>query len=299
MFAVVALASSVSSQTAVAATAAVDAQGTLLYRAKSGEVNTVTATATATAYVITDASSPITPGSGCLASDAHTVTCTLPTDSLYVSLGDQNDSLLIGATSVPVSAYGGGGADVLSALSATGAVQLGGDAGNDTLIGSAFGDYLFGGKGADLVRGGAGDDEIDDPSGNNRLYGGRGRDHVGGGVGDDRLFGGRGPDYIVGGRGRDTIHAGAGADYVTGGYGVDHIWGSGGNDQIYGGRQIVGYNGGPVYDSKRDSGDWLYGKSGNDKLYGGGGFDHLFGGRNFDLCKVETDGGVRSACERH
>ena len=86
---------------------------------------------------------------------------------------------------------------------------------------------------------------------------------------------------------------------MTGGYGIDHIWGSGGKDRIYGGRQIVGYNGGPVYDSKRDAGDWLYGKSGNDKLYGGGGFDHLFGGRNFDLCKVETDGGVRSACEAH
>ena len=100
VFAVVALASCLSSQAAVAATAALDPQGTLVYLAQKGEVNTVTATATDTAYVISDASSPITPGSGCLASDAHTVTCTLPTDSLYVSLGDQNDSVLIGATSV-------------------------------------------------------------------------------------------------------------------------------------------------------------------------------------------------------
>ena len=72
--------------------------------------------------------------------------------------------------------------------------QINGYWGNDTMIGGAQDDDLFGDVGNDLMRGGAGDDKIDGSSGN------------------DTVLGGQGDDTIVGGAGRDVMTGGGGAD---------------------------------------------------------------------------------------
>lgn len=61
---------------------------------------------------------------------------------------------------------------------------LGGD---ETISGSGYGDYLYGGKGNDTI------------------YGNKGADYLIGGAGDDAIIGGVGNDYLVGGKGADTF----------------------------------------------------------------------------------------------
>jgi Ca2+-binding RTX toxin-like protein len=61
---------------------------------------------------------------------------------------------------------------------------LGGD---ETISGSGFGDYLYGGKGNDTI------------------LGNKGADYLLGGAGNDHISGGRGNDYLLGGNGADTF----------------------------------------------------------------------------------------------
>lgn len=70
----------------------------------------------------------------------------------------------------------------------------------EAVIGSAFGDQIFGSNGNDDLDGGAGDDRISGSVGNDTLRGG---------AGDDLLFGEAGSDRIEGGPGIDT------ASYAT------------------------------------------------------------------------------------
>src|SRR5262249_36166207 len=70
------------------------------------------------------------------------------------------------------------------------AVQVFGEEGNDTLLGSI---------GAELLDGGAGNDFIN---------AGGGADHVIGGDGNDDLFGGAGNDMLDGGAGKDNLNGG-------------------------------------------------------------------------------------------
>jgi hypothetical protein len=79
-----------------------------------------------------------------------------------------------------VIAYGQAGNDTFSAASSPVPVMFFGDGGNDTLIGSAFGDLLAGGDGADQVFGRGGHDV---------QFGGMGRDVLHGDKGDDLLLG--------------------------------------------------------------------------------------------------------------
>jgi Ca2+-binding RTX toxin-like protein len=60
--------------------------------------------------------------------------------------------------------------------------------GNETISGSGFGDYLYGGKGNDTILGNKGTDY---------LLGGAGNDHISGGKGNDCLLGGNGADTFV------------------------------------------------------------------------------------------------------
>ena len=125
-------------------------------------------------------------------------------------------------------------------------------AGIENVVGTSYGDWLYGSSGA------------------NKLYGG---------AGDDRLSGGAGADVIDGGTGQDT------ADYNLN-YGAVWIdlatgtgqWNWAHGDTLTGIENVVGTS----------YGDWLYGSSDANRLYGGDGDDRLVGGAGADL----LDGGT-------
>ncbi len=91
---------------------------------------------------------------------------------------------------------------------------------DDTLIGGAGNDMLFGNAQTDTLDGGAGDDTLD---------GWTGDDQINGGDGDDVLIGYYGDDEIDGGAGNDTIFTGRQAEF-GGNSGADTINGGDGDD---------------------------------------------------------------------
>ncbi len=126
-------------------------------------------------------------------------------DSLFGNAGDDvleggnGDDTLNGGGGIDAASYATATAGVSVDLGVAGAQNTGG-AGVDTLIaiedliGSKFGDTLFGNSAANAIQGGGGDDTL---SGRN---------------GDDILSGGGGADTLDGGRGNDTLAGGAAAD---------------------------------------------------------------------------------------
>lgn len=80
---------------------------------------------------------------------------------------------------------------------------------NDTIIGTAGDNKLYGDFGDDLLRGG---------NGNDSLYG-DGFDHGDGAIVTDAYS--IGDDTLVGGAGNDTLNGGGGADKLAGGFGAD------------------------------------------------------------------------------
>ncbi|MGQ3292797.1 MAG: calcium-binding protein, partial [Shinella sp.] len=77
--------------------------------------------------------------------------------------------------------------------------------GNDTITGTQYADYLFGGAGNDAVSGGIGNDVIEGNAGNDRLYGGKGADTLAGGTGADTFIFKTASDSRLGAPGTDTI----------------------------------------------------------------------------------------------
>jgi Ca2+-binding RTX toxin-like protein len=154
--------------------------------------------------------------------------------------------------------------------------------GNGTpyLIGSRYGDSLFGSSGTDQINGWFGNDYIDGRGGSDILSGGDGYDTIYGGDGsdlifgdnqDDQIFGDKGSDALNGGSGYDTIHGGADGDFLFGNSEGDTLYGDGGNDYLDGGTDDDTLDGG-------DGNDVLLGGSGWDTLSGGTGDDYLDGG---------------------
>jgi Ca2+-binding RTX toxin-like protein len=72
--------------------------------------------------------------------------------------------------------------------------------------------YLEGNAGNNTIRGTANADNIEGKGGNDRLYGLGGNDDLEGDAGDDWLFGGAGNDLIEGGLGNDRLSGGGGRD---------------------------------------------------------------------------------------
>jgi serralysin len=72
--------------------------------------------------------------------------------------------------------YGGAGSDVVDAGTASRALRLFGETGNDTLIGEVGNDTLIGGSGNDLLDGGGGNDMLTGSAGLDTLTGGLGAD---------------------------------------------------------------------------------------------------------------------------
>jgi Ca2+-binding RTX toxin-like protein len=119
-----------------------------------------------------------------------------------------------GVTTVTVGATTVG---VIDATSYGVAITLAGDAGADTLTGSALNDTITGGAGADSITGNAGNDNINGGAGANVIDAGTGDDTVTiTDVGDsDSVTLGTGNDTVVGGA---AVSAG---DTLTGGTGTD------------------------------------------------------------------------------
>lgn len=184
------------------------------------------------------------------------------------------------------------------------AVDEWGHEGNDTLLGSRFGDKLKGAQGNDTIHGNGGDDEIMDITwigfepNFNGLFGfqrdtpeGRlaisnfnsGNIEIGGQSigqfffhgGNDRYFGGAGRDYILGLEGNDILDGGADLDVLLGGSGNDSLIGGDGDD-------ILGGDRGDDYLLGGKGNDLLNGGEGNDRLEGGSGADSFVGGLGID-----------------
>ena len=167
----------------------------------------------------------------------------------------------------------------------TGADELYGGLGDDSLDGGADNDLLSGGFGADTLVGGGGDDYLD---------GGGHADTMTGGAGDDTYVVNQAGDVVVelAGGGFDRVYAtgtyalGAGVEIevlaaggsnpaaaigLTGNEGADNIWANDGDNTLAG----LGGN------------DSLFGYGGNDYLDGGTGADFMIGGAGDDIFVVD------------
>jgi Ca2+-binding RTX toxin-like protein len=176
-------------------------------------------------------------GSGYVSRDISTFS------SLRMNSGPGNDEVICAAT-LPVK------------------VILSGGDGNDTLIGGAMADRLYGEAGNDVLLGRGGNDQI---------VGGAGDDVAGGDGGNDTVRGESGHDLLVGNAGNDQVFGGDGNDYLNGDAGNDVLYGDAGNDSMYGG----------------SGNDRFYGGYGNDKLVGDAGRDTLHGGYGADAFYAE------------
>lgn len=180
--------------------------------------------------------------------------------------------------------------------------------GNDTVVGSQFDDYLFGGTGVDIMLGGLGNDsyEIDNIGDVVIEKAGEGIDTVRSYadftigqnieslilVGDKAAkgYGNDADNYIQGNDYANVLAGGAGNDYLAGAGGNDTIYGGDGNDVIHAGygeysgvaeadRVSVGNN--SLFGGNGN--DWLFGGVGNDALYGQAGNDYLSGADGNDV----------------
>lgn len=208
----------------------------LVFSARPGEVNRVTASYTAAGgYRVSDSAGGLAiagragdPWSAsCSVAEARLVSCSRAKQSAgavpsptaageTVRTGDRDDSFR--GTGAPWVVDGGDGNDMLSG----GLSALGGP-GNDRIRGFSSGE---GGPGADLLTGTPGTDELVGGVGDDTLNGSGGADQLIGGAGGDRLVGGPGTERLISaGSGNDTVYAadgrreivscGPGRDVVT------------------------------------------------------------------------------------
>ncbi len=102
------------------------------------------------------------------------------------------------------------------------ATTLNGDATDNTLTATTTGAYnIYGFDGNDTLKGNIGNDILDGGNGNDLLNSGDGLNTLRGQAGNDTLNGGAGNDLIQGGDGNDVINGGGGVDVMDGGAGND------------------------------------------------------------------------------
>jgi Ca2+-binding RTX toxin-like protein len=201
------------------------------------------------------------------------------------------------------------------------------------LTGNALDQTIGGNNGVNILRGLDGNDSLIGLGGNDTLFGGDGNDRLNGGTGSDRLVGGRGDDtYIIdaqtdvinetAGQGTDRVlvdglssftlsswheiealaafnSAGTAAmtlvgnsisQTITGNAGENILRGLDGNDVLVGldgNDELFGGNGTDVLEGGNGS-DRLTGGTGNDNILGGIGADTIFGGTGADTFVFDT-----------
>ncbi len=137
-------------------------------------------------------------------------------------------------------------------LDLTGDARIGiGNAGANTIFGTASDnrldglggdDSIVGVHGADTLLGGDGHDSLTAIGDDDLLMGGDGDDYLfsslGYGVGGDRLVGGAGNDTLEAADGANTLEGGTGADELFGGSGSDRLLGGDGHDTLWANRRF-------------------------------------------------------------
>ncbi|MEX2170303.1 MAG: choice-of-anchor Q domain-containing protein [Pirellulales bacterium] len=126
----------------------------------------------------------------------------LPDGSVEIYGTDASDTITVSSTEVTHSAFGEMEIDLTGALE----VRVYGEDGDDVLaVDAAFAEIarLFGGDGNDTLIGGAAADFLFGELGDDKLYGGGGNDTLDGGDGNDFLQGDLGNDDYTGGNGHD------------------------------------------------------------------------------------------------
>jgi Ca2+-binding RTX toxin-like protein len=98
-------------------------------------------------------------------------------------------------------------------------VRVTGNAGANSLTGTAYDDALLGGAGNDTLTAGTGNDTLDGSLGNDTLSAGDGNDTLVGGAGADSLSGGNGDDLFLVGTTADLVAG----DAIAGGAGFDTL----------------------------------------------------------------------------
>ena len=169
---------------------------------------------------------------------------------------------------------------------------MGGDGGNDALVGGLGNDTLAGAAGDDGLAGGLGDDRMGGGDGVDVLDGGEGNDTMAGDLGNDTAIGANGNDVVFGGDGDDALIGDAGNDALTGDRGADRLTGGDGNDFAVGG----------------EGNDRVLGDRGRDRVDGGSGNDRLevrdkkadsvLCGSGRDIARAEVLDSLDFACER-
>jgi Ca2+-binding RTX toxin-like protein len=255
-------------------------EGTLTYRAASGEANVLTVEDVAPnedveEVLFRDAGATVTARGACVPVDAHTARCPVPS-TVRVYLHDLNDTGLLGLAIAHEfgELSGGAGDDTLRTHPGHSSYGwLHGGPGDDVLTSSPD-EWMDGGPGADMFQGGfyAGVSYWDhgrvpvrvslDGVANDGTEGER--DNVSPGMGT--VNGSKGSDLFVGNDRRQTFYAQGGNDRAIGKGGNDTLIGHGGDDVL---------SGGP-------GGDRLLGEEGADTLRGGSGRDRFHGGRGRD-----------------
>ena len=256
--------------------------------------NDITVKTSGVRFVVTDIA-PITAGAGCATF--------VPGGKLF--------GVFCTAPKTPTGNFGkffvqaGGGADVVTNLSAAG-MQADGGAGNDVLNGGEQSDTLTDSFGSDVLRGNGGSDNLltnlSSDGLPDTLDGGAGDDHLDAGNGADTLRGGADNDVLRGGLGKDILDAGSAAgDTVSyfdaahdglrvvgslDGVANDGAQAAGTNvnegDNIIGSPGVLVGGSGPNVLFGDDSGDRLIGQQKDDILIGGKGSDIIqgFGGND-------------------
>jgi Ca2+-binding RTX toxin-like protein len=188
-------------------------------------------------------------------------------------------TLDMGASSIEW-VQGHAGNDIFDAASQSGAVYIYGMGGDDTLTGSAFGDYLDGGDGTDTLAGGDGAD---------LMLGNGGVDILRGEGGDDSIIELGGDSVIDGGAGFDSLFVwsdtgvtldltAASIEWVQGSVpGDDNLNGAGNTVNTF----LYGWGGNDVL-TAGSADDYIAGGAGDDVLTGGAGNDTLIGETGFD-----------------
>jgi Ca2+-binding RTX toxin-like protein len=248
----------------------------------------------------------------------------------YVDGGEGDDTILVDAVSHQDTYIGGAGIDTLSFVNFDHGVsadipqmtyaEFGTWSGFENIIGSAFGDYLYGGFDDNRIEGSGGDDTIHGNLGNDTLLGGAGTDRLYGQDGDDILEGGDGDDWLDGGYGDDLfiVDFNGNADYQIISAEIGTYIGASGSDTISfenftGGVEfyldgmltewVDGTMGRSWYEienvrgsygddllSADDGDNVIEGLDGNDTLVGAEGSDTLIGGEGADTFAYWEEG---------
>lgn len=180
------------------------------------------------------------------------------------------------------------------------------DAYNETLLGGAGVDTIYGSYGSDSIDGGSGADVIyadgdyyiysasdvvarKADAGADTIYGGDGADTIYAGYGNNWVDAGTAGDSVYGAIGNDTVYAGEGNDYVYSYQGNDSVFGGTGNDSIYGGDgndYIEGEIGADSLDGGQGD-DTILGGAGDDRIYSDSGSDSIVAGEGADIIYIE------------